>query len=298
MKRSTQAEGSPGHSAKDRTARAHPPFFWIALPEFREHSRRITPYLVQIKGEVLEALESSARARKPALMFFAERQGGVWPPPVQVDEEAERRALRTSITNLLDARRSNTATVSLGGGLVMLHVLDKTATVDEYLKLLQPDATQLESERVPRPEIVDNFNHSVASKLADLPQDFAARREALRALHLAARSAIAESFEAALNREASERPQQTYEDKKALAKWVNAELRELGLTVRCPKTGRPAFVRGHAGGTPGVGRFHLEITDERGVQQRTVTSVNLPYLNLEADDLARAPYGERGMRGH
>ncbi|HKQ48575.1 MAG TPA: hypothetical protein VJZ71_10940 [Phycisphaerae bacterium] len=100
-------------------------------------------------------------------------------------------------------------------------------------------------------------------------------------------------LEPALAAEASRQPQRTYDEKKTLAKWVNAELRRIGLAIRCPRTGRPSLLLANAGGQPGIGRFHLEHTDAEGRRHRSVTSVALPELKLMPDELTRAPYGER-----
>ncbi len=210
--------------------------------------------------------------------------------------EAQRDLLRHFVAALLEAGPGWSAVVPFGMGAVSLHLFEKTATASDYLHVVEREWKPIGGQAVPSSEIVGEFNQRVAIKLSELPLDFAARREALRELHGAVRTAFASSFEAVLNAHAATLPQQTYEDKKTLAKWVNAELRELGLTIRCPRTGQPALLRGHPGGVAGVGRFHLEITDSAGVQRRTVTSVTLPELQLQPDDLTRAPYGERGSR--
>ena len=50
----------------------------------------------------------------------------------------------------------------------------------------------------------------------------------------------------------------------ALAKWVNAELRKLGLALVCPKTRRPAILLADPGGVPGVGRFQFQSETPEG----------------------------------
>lgn len=136
--------------------------------------------------------------------------------------------------------------------------------------------------------IVEAFREGVASKLGDLPEDYPARRQVLAALHDVTRSTIAKALESVLNDHAAEMPHATYEEKKELAKWVNAELRRFGLAIKCPKTGRPAILIGHATGVPGVGRFHIEVLGEEGVAKRTFTGVQLPKLELTLADLTWA----------
>lgn len=137
------------------------------------------------------------------------------------------------------------------------------------------------------------FKNAIECELEGLPAEFDPRRAALRAMHEACRSVIARAYEPALNEKARALPQATYEEKKALAKWVSGELRELGLTLREPKTGMGAILRAHGGGTPGAGRFHLETTDASGVRHRPLTSSALPRLELMVDDLSRASYLDR-----
>lgn len=99
---------------------------------------------------------------------------------------------------------------------------------------------------------------------------------------------IAAKLEQPLNVEINARPHASYDEKKELAKWVNAELRRFGLALKCPKTGRPAILIGHATGVPGVGRFHIEVLGEEGVAKRTYTGVQLPTLELTLADLTWA----------
>ena len=73
-------------------------------------------------------------------------------------------------------------------------------------------------------------------------------------------------------------------------------LRELGLAIRCPRTGLPAILIGHSGGVPGVGRFHFEVVEPGGLPRRTLSSAVLPPLQLRPDDLARGQHVARPDR--
>jgi len=102
------------------------------------------------------------------------------------------------------------------------------------------------------------------------------------------RSAIAQSMEPLLNEHMARLPQASCSEKQALAKWVNAELRELGLAIRCPKTGTPAYLMGSPVLPDQAGRFQLEIRQENsGRRHRTLSSVTLPHLTLMAEDPRR-----------
>jgi HEAT repeats len=74
---------------------------------------------------------------------------------------------------------------------------------------------------------------------------------------------------------------ETYTQKQAITSWVNAELRELGLAIRCPKTGRPAIlITDIRGGDEEISRIRLEVQDEAGRRHRTFTGSTLPELEL------------------
>jgi hypothetical protein len=150
--------------------------------------------------------------------------------------------------------------------------------------------SELNREQGPRVEDV------LERALGAIPQAYEKKHEALLKFSLASRAVIARVLEPALNEEAKSHPQNTYEDKKALAKWINAQLRSLGLAIQDPKTGKPCHLVGSPGNRPGIGRFMLNITDESGRLVHSVTSVTLPHLQLIPDDLSRAPYGERSER--
>jgi hypothetical protein len=104
------------------------------------------------------------------------------------------------------------------------------------------------------------------------------------------RLALAKMLQPLLNKELSARPQETYSEKQALATWVNRRLKEIGLAIKCPKTGKPAIVLADVkhGGSD-VSRFRIEIRDDAGKKVRTFTSRALPELNLMEDEPRREP---------
>jgi hypothetical protein len=80
-----------------------------------------------------------------------------------------------------------------------------------------------------------------------LPTDYQERQRGLLKASDVVRQEIAAALEKSLNEEARRHPHETYDDKKALAKWVNAELRVLGLAIKDPNTGNAC----HLVGSPG-----------------------------------------------
>lgn len=92
-----------------------------------------------------------------------------------------------------------------------------------------------------------------------------------------------------LNGRAASMPQATYEQKKALANWVNNELRPLGLAVRCPATGRPAVLQASVGNDRAVGAFRFDTLAADGGREQRSWATRLPRLELVVDTSARVP---------
>jgi hypothetical protein len=96
------------------------------------------------------------------------------------------------------------------------------------------------------------------------------------------RGALARRMEDAFNQRVGDLRATTYDDKRALARWVNAELRRFGLALVCPKTRRPAVLLADPGGTPGAGRFQFQSETPEGRMVRAYSSAALPRLELTA----------------
>lgn len=128
-----------------------------------------------------------------------------------------------------------------------------------------------------------------------LPAGYALRRDAAYRLQRVVREELVRAIEPVLNAEAQDRPHSTYAEKKSLARWLNGELRRLGLALRDP-SGHRCFLLGSTGGPGGNGRFVFEYTDERGVRRHPVSSAVLPHLELMPDDLYRGPHPSRPSR--
>lgn len=290
MKRSSSAS-SRASSAGTKTPA---PLVSIELPGMKVAGHARARGLAVLTRGLIDAALNAGLNERAQILAVSLVSGQVGDLPTDQLSPSDLRAIAVALAQTLGAG-NETALVRVAGVTLRLQSLDKPATATK-LPRTRGSALEQRSAVEVSYRLAEEFNRSVAAKCEELPRDFAIRREALRSLHAASRAAIAKAFEPVLNEHATTMPQATYDEKRALAKWVNAELRELGLAIRCPKTGQPALLRGHPGGTPGVGRFHLEITDSNGIQRRTVTSVTLPRLSLLVDDLARAPYGERPPR--
>ncbi len=105
------------------------------------------------------------------------------------------------------------------------------------------------------------------------------RRSAERAT-LVLREEIATAVQETINAHMSRLASATYSNKKVMAADVTEELRNLGLAIRCPRTGRACSLQAHPGRDHDVGRFRLEYADESGQRHHPMTSVELPALTV------------------
>jgi hypothetical protein len=108
----------------------------------------------------------------------------------------------------------------------------------------------------------------LAGKFADVDRSF--------------RMSLSRRLEDALNQQVATMPAATYDDKRTLARWVNAELRRFGLALVCPKSRRPSVLLADPGGTAGVGRFQFQSEAPDGRKVRAHSSATLPRLELTA----------------
>jgi len=94
-------------------------------------------------------------------------------------------------------------------------------------------------------------------------------------------SLIIERLQPALNQKLASFPRETLAEKQELCRWFATELRNnLGLAIRCPKTGQPAALRAHPGNRPAVGRFQLELLGVDQGRLRTKNSTELFAVEL------------------
>jgi hypothetical protein len=111
------------------------------------------------------------------------------------------------------------------------------------------------------------------------------------------RSDVAKRFTPIFNARFASTPHQSYEQKKALCRWANEQLRELGLAVKCPKTGLPAIYVADTGPHPERGRFRLKVTTEDGKLRHTLTALEVPTVELMPDPPRREKFAEwRGTK--
>lgn len=205
--------------------------------------------------------------------------------------------LQFAINSLCAGGREEVLIEGALGYAIILRRFANSATARDWV------ATQVLPKQLAREHVTKNrvdpqaaLRAAIESSFVELPFDFAARRKILIRAFDMAREEIAKAFEPVLNEVAAKMPQATYEEKKELAKWVNAELRRFGLAIKNPHSGKPCLLMGNPGGKPGFGRFLLEYTDDTGKRHHPLTSVTLPHLDLVPDELTRASYEARVRR--
>ena len=158
---------------------------------------------------------------------------------------------------------------------------------DETAKAGRPvgQATSASSEDLER------WKTSTETMLSSFGGDYSQLSHELSAVNHEIRHALAARLEPALNAAIQEMPHDTYEEKKALARWINEEVRQFGLAAKCPKTGRPAILLAGPGDDPMKGRFQFDIITPEGKRKRTVSSVILPVIALTEAPVRRSADG-------
>jgi hypothetical protein len=114
------------------------------------------------------------------------------------------------------------------------------------------------------------------------------------------RSDVAKRFTPIFNARFASTPHHSHEQKKALCRWANEQLRELGLAVTCPKTALPAIFVADTGPYPERGRFRLKVTTAEGRFRHTLTALEAPTVELMPDRPRRENFAEwtrKGVKG-
>jgi hypothetical protein len=84
-----------------------------------------------------------------------------------------------------------------------------------------------------------------------------------------------------LNEHARRMPGDTLEDKKNVAKYINGQLRQLGLALECPKTKCAATLTANPGHDPARGRYCISLVGSSNESRNTIQGLReLPPLHL------------------
>jgi len=151
------------------------------------------------------------------------------------------------------------------------------------------DNPQIESNQARLRAVVREF-------LRESPADYAGMKTRVDALTTMVREEAAAAIREPLNLYAAGLPHGTYTEKKVLANWVNAEMRRMGLALRCPKSGQPSIIQATIGHNPEAGKFRLDYIDAEGRHRNQTASVQLPQLNPMPDTTTHTPHRTRTSR--
>lgn len=100
---------------------------------------------------------------------------------------------------------------------------------------------------------------------------------------------MAACLEPALNAEVNSMPQETLEEKRKVSTWVNHELRQLGLAIRCMPSALPGILVAEPGWSDEEdrSRFRIEARNAEGRKQRSALLESAPHLELMEDSVRR-----------
>jgi len=125
--------------------------------------------------------------------------------------------------------------------------------------------------------------------LKDTPTDYSRRHEQMTAIRQSFYRQLAIALAQPLRDYLVSLPQETYEQKSHLARWLNEQLNSVGLAVLCHRTYRPATLIAESDST-GKGYYALEVHDESSHHIRTLSKRrSLPFIELVQDDPNAAP---------
>jgi hypothetical protein len=115
-------------------------------------------------------------------------------------------------------------------------------------------------------------------------------KEARNLLHVE----ISRQVEIPLNKKLASMPLATVSERQELSRWLANETRNIGIAVKCPRTGAPASLHIDSGYSP-AGRFQVLLLQDRS-RIRTASSVTLPHLQFCVHPIRREPLAEYWAR--
>ena len=141
------------------------------------------------------------------------------------------------------------------------------------------------------------WRNAFETLIEGLPEKYLGFASAAQKLENALRTELAAAIQPRLNVHIRSLPHETYAEKQTVASWVNDELRQLGLAIRCPRTGQPAILIADVqGGIDSASRFRLEIRGIDGSRTRTICSREMLELEIMVDAIRPEPFSRRIKR--
>ncbi|MEQ1728804.1 MAG: hypothetical protein ABL982_10515 [Vicinamibacterales bacterium] len=117
--------------------------------------------------------------------------------------------------------------------------------------------------------------------VSDDVQSYQNLYERLREARATFNELVADRLESAFNEHVCGMASETLEHKQNVAKYVNAQLRPLGLAIECPKTKYAALLSAGPGHDPAHGRYRVVLIGSSNENRSTVAGLKeLPRLRL------------------
>lgn len=259
-------------------------FELLLVPSIREAVRRSAVGFLAVSGDAPFAGNEfpdkegvALRAKERVTAAFLRLLSETCPAEVSWSEDGYRISLLTSNDRANAQEWAETTTLSAAETLLGQTRLEKPkseppSTAPDESSSVRADRIAALLEVIPKSLSVDQ----IVDSLKELEHEY--------------RLAVAKRLQPLLNQELQVQPKDSYAEKQSIASWVNRRLKEIGLAIKCPKTGRPAnlFADIKQAGSE-ISRFRLEIRDEKGHKVRTYNSRSLPELELVEDEPRREP---------
>lgn len=148
-----------------------------------------------------------------------------------------------------------------------------------------------------------DWRQSIRAQISVLPERYEDRVRALESLRHVLHEEFAQSLRPAFNHRLERVEQDDLSGAQLACTTLNADLRRLGLAIRCGKTGKPAILLAEARSESGdAARFRLQVRNDDGRFVKTLSSNAAPSVELMPDplreeSLARGPRSTGADRG-
>jgi hypothetical protein len=132
------------------------------------------------------------------------------------------------------------------------------------------------------PRIPEGIRSAVVSLFDNLPSETEPQRDALAVIRQAFYHELSKQFQPVVNRFAASQPQHTQEERSVLAVLLNQMTREMGLSLACPRTERPAVLVSEVKRERGTStlRYRFYSNNDAGRRTASCTCYELPELTL------------------
>lgn len=126
---------------------------------------------------------------------------------------------------------------------------------------------------------------SLETLFDSLPPDYQNAAETAAKIRHHFHELMAAAIQVRLNEYVKTIPQETLEEKRDAASWINSELRKLGLAMKCPTTGNPGILVADYRGRDedSTSRFRIASRETTGHRTRGASSSKIESMELMPD---------------